>query len=139
MLNSELQHELIIRLEMDKRVEFIDHKVEQKEIRKGFLKELLDGSVLTTNLVTRQLPFLVFLTFLAVVYIGNRYNAEKVVRQTVFLQKRIKELRAESVSISAKIIDIIKQSEVSKLVSDRGLNLIESTEPPKRLFITEEN
>lgn len=124
---------------MDERVEFIDHKVEQKEIRKGFLKELLDGSVLTTNLVTKQLPFLVFLTFLAIVYIGNRYNAEKVVRQTVFLQKRIKELKAESVSISAKLMDISKQSEVSKLISERGLDLIESVEPPKRLIITEEN
>ena len=124
---------------MDERVEFIDHKVEQKEIRKGFLKELLDGSVLTTKLVTKQLPFLVFLTFLAIVYIGNRYNAEKVVRQTVFLQKRIKELKAESVSISAKLMDISKQSEVSKLISERGLDLIESVEPPKRLIITEED
>ncbi|MDX2443728.1 MAG: FtsL-like putative cell division protein [Bacteroidales bacterium] len=124
---------------MDERVEFIDHKVEQKEIRKGFLKELLDGSVLTTNLVTKQLPFLVFITFLAIVYIGNRYNAEKVVRQTVFLQKRIKELKAESVSISAILMDISKQSEVSKLVGERGLDLIESVEPPKRLIITEED
>jgi len=124
---------------MDERVEFIDHKVEQKEIRKGFLKELLDGSVLTKKLVTKQLPFLVFLTFLAIVYIGNRYNAEKVVRQTVFLQKRIKELKAESVSISAKLMDISKQSEVSKLISERGLDLIESVEPPKRLIITEED
>ncbi len=122
---------------MEKRVEFIDHKLEQKEIRKGFIRELLDGSVLTKGLITRQLPYLIFLTLLAIIYIGNRYNAEKIVRQTVVLQNRIKELRAESVSISAKLMDISKQSEVSKLVSERGLDLIESMEPPKRLVLTE--
>jgi len=122
---------------MEKRVEFIDHKLEQKEIRKGFIRELLDGSVLTKGLITRQLPYLIFLTLLAIIYIGNRYNAEKIVRQTVVLQNKIKELRAESVSISAKLMDISKQSEVSKLVSERGLDLIESMEPPKRLVLTE--
>ena len=122
---------------MEERVEFIDHKLEQKEIRKGFIRELLDGSVLTKGLVTRQLPYLIFLTLLAIIYIGNRYNAEKIVRQTVVLQNKIKELRAESVSISAKLMDISKQSEVSKLVSERGMDLIESMEPPKRLVLTE--
>lgn len=122
---------------MEERIEFIDHKLEQKEIRKGFIRELLDGSVLTKGLITRQLPYLVFITLLAIIYIGNRYNAEKIVRQTVVLQSKIKELRAESVSISAKLMDVSKQSEVSKLVSERGLDLIESIEPPKRLVLTE--
>ncbi len=124
---------------MDERIEFIDHKVEQKEIKKGFIKELLAGNVLANSVVISQLPYLFFLTFLAIIYIGNRYNAEKVVRQTVFLQNNIKELRAESVTISAELMDISKQSEVSRLVNERGLNLIESIEPPKRLIITKED
>ena len=124
---------------MDDRIEFIDHKVEQKEIKKGFIKELLGGNVLANSMVISQLPYLFFLTFLAIIYIGNRYNAEKVVRQTVFLQNKIKELRAESVTISAELMDISKQSEVSRLVNERGLDLIESFEPPKRLIITKED
>ena len=124
---------------MDDRIEFIDHKVEQKEIKKGFIKELLGGNVLANSMVISQLPYLFFLTFLAIIYIGNRYNAEKVVRQTVFLQNKIKELRAESVTISAELMDISKQSEVSRLVNERGLDLIESIEPPKRLIITKED
>lgn len=124
---------------MDDRIEFIDHKVEQKEIKKGFIKELLGGNVLANSMVVSQLPYLFFLTFLAIIYIGNRYNAEKVVRQTVFLQNKIKELRAESVTISAELMDISKQSEVSRLVNERGLDLIESIEPPKRLIITKED
>ncbi len=124
---------------MDDRIEFIDHKVEQKEIKKGFIKELLGGNVLANSMVISQLPYLFFITFLAIIYIGNRYNAEKVVRQTVFLQNKIKELRAESVTISAELMDISKQSEVSRLVNERGLDLIESIEPPKRLIITKED
>jgi len=122
---------------MEERIEFIDQKKEHKEIRKGFLKELLDGSLLTREVVVRQLPFIVFVTFLAVLYIGNRYHAEKVVRNTTRLQNEIKELRAESISIAADLMDISRQSEVMRLVEKKGLGLRESVVPPKKIYLKE--
>jgi cell division protein FtsL len=122
---------------MENRIEFIDQTEEQKEIRKGPLKELLDGSLLTREAVVRQLPYILFVTFLAVIYIGNRYHAEKVVRETTILQNQIRELRSESISIEAELMDISKQSEVVLLVQQRGLDLKESVEPPKKIIIPE--
>jgi cell division protein FtsL len=122
---------------MEERIEFIDQKKEQKEIKKGFLKELLDGSLLTREVVVKQLPFIIFVTFLAVLYIGNRYHAEKVVRNTTELQNEIKELRAESISIAAELMDISRQSEVARLVDKKGLGLKESMEPPKKIYLEE--
>ena len=61
-------------------IEFVDQKIEQKEIRKGSLWDVFDGSVLTRDRVVRQLPFVLFVTFLIILYIGNRYHAEKVIR-----------------------------------------------------------
>ncbi len=122
---------------MENRIEFIDQTEEQKEIKKGPLKELLDGSLLTREAVVRQLPYILFVTFLAVIYIGNRYHAEKVVRETTILQNEIRELRSESISVEAELMDISKQSEVVLLVQQRGLDLKESVEPPKKIIIPE--
>ena len=122
---------------MENRIEFIDQTEEQKEIKKGPLKELLDGSLLTRESVVRQLPYILFVTFLAVIYIGNRYHAEKVVRETTILQNEIRELRSESISVEAELMDISKQSEVVLLVQQRGLDLKESVEPPKKIIIPE--
>ncbi len=121
-------------ISMKERVEFIDQEKEQSEIKKGLFRELLDGTLLTRQVVVKQLPFLVFLTFLTMVYISNRYNAEKVVRETVAIQSELKELRAESVTIAAELMDISKQSEVARMVQDFNLGLKESVEPPKGIL-----
>jgi hypothetical protein len=120
---------------MKETIEFIDHKEEQSEIKKGLFRELLDGTLLTREVVIKQLPFLVFLTFLTMAYIANRYNAEKVVRETVTIQNELKKLRAESVSIAAELMEISRQSTVVKMVLEKNLGLKESLEPPKRLII----
>jgi len=119
---------------MKKRVEFIDQEKEQSEIKKGLFRELLDGTLLTKEVVVNQLTFLVFLTFLTMVYISNRYNAEKVVRETVAIQSELKELRAESVTIAAELMNISKQSEVARMVKNLNLGLKESVEPPKGIL-----
>jgi hypothetical protein len=74
---------------------------------------------------------------LAIVYIANRYNAEKVMRQTVVLQNELKEMRSESITTASELMFISKQSEVSKLVKIKGLDLYESVEPPKKIIVDE--
>ncbi|MEA1896762.1 MAG: FtsL-like putative cell division protein [Bacteroidota bacterium] len=122
---------------MEDRVEFIDQVEEVKESKKGILKEVFDGSILTRDAVARQLPYLVFLAFLALVYIGNRYHAEKIVREESGLQNEIKELRAKSISIAAELMDVSRQSEVSRLIAEKGMDLKEAVRPPKKLIIEE--
>ncbi len=38
-------------------------KKNEKKARRGFLRDIIDGSVLTKDVVTRQLPFILFLAF----------------------------------------------------------------------------
>lgn len=121
----------------DKHVEFIEEKQERKEHKFGSVKDFLDGSLIANDFVVRQLPFIVFLVFLAFIYIGNRYHAEKVVRKNAELQKEINELRAEAITISSELMFISKQSEVVKRVKQRGLDLEESVEPPQKIIIKE--
>ena len=99
------------------------------------LKNVIDGSILTRDSVIDQLPYILFLTLLAVLYIGNRYHAEKIVRQSVKVQAEIKELRAESITSAAQLMNKSKQSEVANLVEEHGLGLKEAVEPPQKLIV----
>lgn len=116
-------------------IEFIEEKPDVKPSKKGIVKELLDGSVLTREVVVKQLPFIIFLTILAFIYIGNRYHAEKMVRKSNELQKELRELRAQAITTSAELMHISRQSEVLKLVRKYDLGLKESTVPPKKLIV----
>ena len=97
------------------------------------VKDILDGTLLVRDAVVKQLPFVLFLTALAIVYIANRYHAERVVRQTDRLQNQLHELRAEAISIASEYNRLNKQSEVIRLMRKNGLNLEESVVPPKKL------
>jgi hypothetical protein len=116
-------------------IEFVDQKIEQKEIRKGSIWDVFDGSVLMRERVVRQLPFVFFITFLIILYIGNRYHAEKMIRQTMELQKELKELRARAISTASELEFVSRQSEVAKLVESKKLGLKEAVDPPIKISV----
>ena len=114
-------------------IEFIDQEQEKKEIRSFSLRDLLDGSILTRKIVVQQLPFILFLTFLAVIYISNRYQAERIFRKVSEIQTEVKNLRAEQITTTAKLMNMSKPSSVAQLVEERELGLKELSKPPKVL------
>lgn len=114
-------------------IEFIDQEQEKKEFWSFSLRDLLDGSILTRNYVTQQLPFILFLTFLAIIYISNRYHAERIFRKVSETQTEVKNLRAEQITTTAKLMNMSKPSGVAQLVEERGLELKELSKPPQVL------
>jgi hypothetical protein len=116
-------------------IEFVDQKTEQKEIRKGSVWDVFDGSLLTRDTVVRQLPFVLFITFLIILYIGNRYHAEKVIRENMQLQTEVRELRARAISTASELEFISRQSEVAKMVSKRSMGLHEAVDPPIKITV----
>ena len=105
-----------------------------KQVKPGsFIKELLSGSMVSEKIILKNLGYISLITFLTAVYIGNRFHAEKITRETKRLQREVKDLRAESLSTSAALMDISKQSEVFSMVREKGLNLEELKTPPYKL------
>jgi hypothetical protein len=113
--------------------EFVDVKPESTDPKKISLKEWFDGSIITREAFSKQLPYILFVSFLAVIYIGNRYHAEKVVRDLDKIQQEVKDLRAESITTASELMIMSRQSEVVKLVQKEGLELKESLVPPKKI------
>lgn len=115
--------------------DFIKPSEELKETTSGSVKDFIDGSILSKSAVVQQLPFILFLVSLGIFYISNRYKSERVYRDMVSLEKELKDLRFESITTASDLMYMSKQSEVVKRVKNEGLNLIESTEPPIKIYL----
>ncbi|NJO24991.1 MAG: hypothetical protein HC867_03135 [Bacteroidia bacterium] len=71
--------------------------------------------------LVRQMPFFLFLTGMAVVYIYNGHYADKVVRNISSTAKEVKELQYEYKTLKSEIMFRSKQSELVKAVEPLGL------------------
>jgi len=116
-----------------KNIEF-DQTIEENSKLFSF-RDLIDGNLLTRKIVLKQARFVLLLVLLAFVSIANRNHAEKKVIQLNQLQNDVKELRSQSITISADLIRASRQSEVVRLVNRYELGLEENLEPPKKLII----
>ena len=107
----------------------------KKQVKTGsFIKELLSG-IVPEKIILRNLVYILLVTLLAVIYIGNRFQAEKITRETTKLLREVKDLRAESLSTSADLMKVSKQSEVFRMVRENGLTLEELKTPPYKLLV----
>ena len=117
--------------------DFISPKEEKKESPSGSFKDIISGSVLSKDVVVHHIPFILFIAVLGIYYISNRYQSEQVYKEMVNLEKELKELRFESITTASALMYMSKQSEVVKRVNKEGLDLIESTEPPIKIYLEE--
>ncbi len=117
----------------EEQVEFEKEPEEPKKGKKRSnpLKDIITGSMLAKEVVTGQLPYIIFLVFMALVYIGNRYRTERIVSESTKLQKEVENLRSESITTAAELMNISKQSAVARMVKEQGLGLEESVKPPQ--------
>ncbi len=71
--------------------------------------------------IVKQVPFFLFLTALAVVYIFNGHYADKTIRKINRTAKDVKELKYEYIAVKSKVMYQSKQSELVKVVEPLGL------------------
>jgi hypothetical protein len=101
----------------------------------SFVKELLSGILVSEKIILKNIWYIILLTVLGAIYIGNRFHAEKITRETSRLSREVKDLKAEALSTSASLMSASRQSEVFRLVRERGLGLEELKTPPYRLIV----
>ena len=104
----------------------------------GSLKGFIDTQTFTQERLVRNLPFILFLAFLGIVYIANQFHAEKLVNEVNLLKKERKEKRAEYISSASDLMRVTRQSEVIQRVNEAGLGLKPLTSPPNKIVIEKE-
>ncbi len=71
--------------------------------------------------IVKQVPFFLFLAVLAVVYIYNGHNADKIVRHISKSGSELKDLQGEYKSVTGDVLLRSRQSEMVETVKPLGL------------------
>ena len=77
--------------------------------------------LLNYHSIVKQVPFFLFLAFLAVVYIYNGHYADKTIRNINKISKEVKELQYEYITVKSEVMFRSKPSELVKAVEPLGL------------------
>ncbi|MCF8331830.1 MAG: hypothetical protein K9H84_05205 [Bacteroidales bacterium] len=102
-----------------------------------YLQAMLDGSVLDTGKNKISLPYILLLSLLALLYIGNNYYAQQKIREMNRIEEEMKELRFEYRSINSNLMYESKQSEIARKLKGTGIH--ETKEPPMKIFANSKN
>lgn len=78
--------------------------------------------------IVKQIPFFLFLSALAVLYIYNGHNADKIIRSTSKASSELKDLQGEYKSVTGDVLLRSRQSEMVETVKPLGLKEL-SEEP----------
>jgi cell division protein FtsL len=93
----------------------------EKEVRFNWKKWLNYQSIV------KQIPFLIFLAFLAVLYIYNGHTADKTIRKINTLAKEVKELQWEYKDLKSDVMFRSKPSEMVKVLEPAGLTELQES------------
>lgn len=127
------------------RIEQIEQKAEpvakpekpQKPRKKGVLAKgigsVFSGTFLTNEKSLQHLPFILFLAFIAILYIANGYYADDKIREVNKISNQLKELRSEYISTKSELMFASKQSEVARSAEKLGLK--EPLVPPTKIEV----
>lgn len=85
------------------------------------LSKIFGGSFLSDERTIQHMPFILFLAFIAVLYIANGYYADDKIREVNKINNQIKELRTEYISSKSDLMFVSKQSQIAKAVESLGL------------------
>jgi hypothetical protein len=96
---------------------------------------VVSGSFLSKETTLKNLPFIFFLSFLAICYIANGYYADDQVRRVNRLNNEIKELRTQYIVVKDSLVIKSKQTEIAKVLAKQQTGIKESVVPPKKIVI----
>lgn len=109
---------------------------EKAEVPRNFFTILFTEGVISKQAATEMLPFIIFIAFLCMIYIGNRHFAENNIRDIDKLSKEVKELSWDFKTLKADLMLKSTQTEVANEVDTLGLT--EPNEPPKKIVVSAE-
>ena len=99
------------------------------------IRQVLLGSIFLNKEVLRWLPIVGLLALMGLLMISNRFKGEKILREMVVVQEEVKDLRSESSTIEAELMNRSRYSEVLKEVNKRNLGLKQPVEPPMKIKV----
>lgn len=99
---------------------------------KDFKKRImyvLGGNLLAEDFIVKNARFLLVIFFIAVLYISNRYSCIEKMSQIEKLQRELRDVKHESLTISATLVGVSRETRVESLVNSKGVEIELNTDP----------
>ncbi len=97
-------------------------------------KKMVDvGDGISWNWMLDNIPYLIFVTLLGLLYILNTRSAEKVFSDVSHLNKEVEELRWEYLTKKAKAEKLMSKNNITNLINKHNIGLKTFTEPPQKM------
>ena len=93
------------------------------------LSSILKGEFITEKSIKRLIPFLLMLVVLGLISIRSSFYAEKLLKQSIALEKEIAAIRLTYITSKSELMSLYRRSVVEGLVVDQGLRT--SLMPPE--------
>lgn len=109
----------------------------EKHTMRERLKQFSWKSLLRYDNIVRNIPMVLLLTGLAIVYIWNRHSAHRQMRELQTIRQTLQEKSWEYATLKKELNNKSMQTEVSRMV--RPLGLEELTTPPYKIKTTDDD
>jgi len=96
------------------------------------VQDVLGGDYLSKKTVVDNVPFLLYLAILVMMYISNTYSSERMYKQIEKTKTELKELRFEYITSRSALMFSSRLSELNKRAQSMGLK--ETVIPPVKIF-----
>jgi hypothetical protein len=113
------------------------HPVRKLNKVRAFFHNIIIGDFFSRDSFFKTIPYLGYLTILAIIYISNTYYAEKTFRQIETIKNEMKELRFQYISSKSELMYFGKQTEIAKRVIPAGFK--ESKNPPFKIYYSKDS
>jgi hypothetical protein len=100
--------------------------------KKGVVAPIITGEVLLW--LHRWYPLIIYCCLLVFIYILQHFNYQRTQSEEIASRLELNKERSRSIIFASMRMNNSRPSYIREQVQKRGLKLIESTEPPKRLI-----
>lgn len=123
---EEAEHEIVVEVKP------------KREIPDNFLTQFLRNGVITTGDAERALPFILYIAFLCMLYIGNRHVSDNTIRDIDKIGKEVKELSWDYKNNQAELAYKSTLSQVAEKVRADSMDIKASEQPPQKITVKED-
>ena len=104
-----------------------------REVGKQAGKGLFQGRFFSLGFFKRNAIYILALVVMALSYIANKYVCQSNMQKVITLKTDLGNAQTDLVDASARYNSMIRESEMTKLMVNRGLNLVPPQEPPYQI------
>ena len=94
--------------------------MKQKKSKISFLS-ILKGDFFSKKHNTKYLPFLLLIVLLLMINIRISFNAEKLQKRSINLEKEVADLRLTYITTKSQLMSLYKRSKIEELVEKQGI------------------